>query len=152
MKNLKILIKELGEHIPEQALINPHVSKGSVGWHIAHSLLTINQIIGALELSNPEEYKRTIDVRRSLVLFFGIIPRGKIKAPNRVQPQMAIDETLLAQNIRETERNLALLDRLGSGNFFHHPFLGDFRLKPAIRFMQVHTNHHLKIIKDIVSK
>lgn len=152
MENLNKLVNALAQQIPKQALVNTSVSKGSVGWHVEHCLLTINQVIEALENSNPEAYKRTFDVRRNLVMFFGIIPRGKVKAPKRVQPQNDINEDLLIEHIAITGKKLAVLNQLGSDKYFHHPFLGDFKLKPAVRFMAVHTNHHLNIIKDIVSK
>lgn len=152
MESLDKLLKALEQQIPKQELINASVSKASVGWHIEHCLLIINQIIEALEKSNPEAYKHTFDVRRSLVMFFGIIPRGKVKAPKRVQPQSEINEGLLVEHIAATEKKLAILKQLSPNTYFQHPFLGDFKLKPAIRFMAVHTKHHLKIINDIVRK
>ena len=152
MDNLNKLVNTLAQQIPKQAMVNTSVSKTSVGWHIEHCLLIINQVIEALENSNPEAYKRTFDVRRNLVMFFGIIPRGKVKTPKRVQPQNDINEDLLTQHIAVTEKKLAVLNQLQPNKYFHHPFLGDFKLKPAVRFLAVHTNHHLKIIKDIVSK
>ncbi len=150
MADLQKLVIELEENIRHQEKIEVHISKGSIGWHIEHCLLTINHIIAALEKSNHHDYKRSFDLRRNLVLFFGIIPRGKVKAPKRVQPQLILDEDILRQHILLTKKNLKLLNQLGSQHYFTHPFLGDFRLKPALRFMSIHTNHHLKIIREIV--
>jgi hypothetical protein len=150
MEKLDALIAKLESSIEDHAIINASVSKASVGWHIEHTLLTLDLIISALSKSNPSEYKRTFDIRRTILLVFGTIPRGKIKAPKVVQPTSSIDFNTLQRHIAHTREKLKALDSLTPGHYFTHPFLGDFRLKQAIRFLQVHTNHHLSIIHDVV--
>jgi hypothetical protein len=152
MKNLQHLLSELQKKIPLQDLLNPAISKSSVGWHIEHSLLTLNVIMSALKQSNPADYKSTFDIRSEVVMLLGIIPRGKVKAPAVVRPAPTFDENSLQQHLLAVRKNLESLNSLSPDHYFTHPFLGDFRLKPAIKFMKVHTNHHLKIIKDIVKR
>ncbi len=152
MLTLKKRISNLGQFTAHREISNPVISKASVGWHIEHCLLTINYVIDALDKSNPADYKPRSDYRRLLVMLFGIIPRGKVRAPKKVQPALMIDELTLAVHFANTERNLELLGKLESQKYFTHPFLGDFKLKPAIKFLSIHTNHHLKIIKDIINK
>lgn len=150
MKKLEALISELETRIRDQHLLNPAVSKAAVGWHIEHSLLVLQVIIDALVKSVPDKYKSTFDIRRQVVMLVGIIPRGKVKAPTAVRPVETFHESSLRQHLFAVRESLKSMESLSKGHYFTHPFLGDFKLKPAIKFMRVHTNHHLKIINDII--
>jgi hypothetical protein len=150
MKDVAHYISELEGKIQDQHLLNTHISKAAVGWHIEHSLLTLKVIINALKKSNPENYKSTFDIRRQVVMLLGMIPRGKVKAPAAVRPAETFTEASLRQHVLSVREALQSLDRLTPNHFFTHPFLGDFKLKPALKFMKVHTHHHLKIINDII--
>ena len=57
MKKLESLFKKLENKIEYSTVLNPEVSKGSVGWHIEHILLTTSLIIRAIEKSNSLDYK-----------------------------------------------------------------------------------------------
>lgn len=150
MKKLEALLSKLENKIPDHELVASNISKASVGWHIEHSLLTLNSIIDTLRESNPDEYKRKFDIRRSVVMLLGRFPRGRIKAPRAVQPSADFNVDTLHQHIAVSREKLKTLEQLSPGQYFKHPFLGDFKLKAAIQFIQVHTNHHLHIINDII--
>jgi hypothetical protein len=150
MIKLEDLVSKLESKISDYEFINPSISKGSVGWHIEHSLLTLNLIIDALSKSNPNDYKRRFDIRRSIVIFLGKIPRGRVKAPAVVQPTANFNPDTLQQHIFISREKIKTLEHLSQGHFFTHPFLGDFKLKQAVKFLKVHTKHHLDIIYDIV--
>ena len=145
-----MLLSELEKRIPDHVLLNPQISKAAVGWHIEHSLLVLNAIINGLQKTDPAQYKATFDWRRQVVLVLGIIPRGKIKAPTAVRPVETYNENSLQQHLAKVKANLENVNRLSPDHFFTHPFLGDFKLAPALKFMQIHTRHHLKIIRDII--
>jgi hypothetical protein len=42
------------------------------------------------------------------------------------------------------------LDSIGAGHYFSHPYFGDTKKKDVIPFLEMHTDHHLKIIKEIL--
>ncbi len=144
------MISQLEEKISDHKRINDKISKASVGWHIEHSLLTLNQIIDALSKSDPAHYKHRFDVRRMMLMMLGKIPRGRIKAPKAVRPAEGYTAETLKQHVSVTRTKLKTLDHLTDGHYFKHPFLGDFKRKPAIKFMGLHTRHHLHIIKEIL--
>lgn len=152
MKKLEELLNNLEQQIVNYEKVNPAVSKGSVGWHIEHSLLTVNMVIKGVKASDPAQYKPTFDIKRIMVTTFGKIPRGRIKAPAVVQPTVQYNRESLVQHLSETRASLQSLDKEEPGKYFTHPFLGDFKLKPTRRFLQIHTNHHAAIINDIVTR
>ena len=151
MKKLEALVAALENKIPRQAMVNENISKASVGWHIEHSLLTLNVVAEALRKSNPSAYNRKFSLNRIMLVALGKIPRGRIKSPPPVRPTIAFTDATLREHILLTRKNLEALRSLEKDHFFKHPFLGDFKLQPAIRFLRIHTNHHLGIINDIIS-
>lgn len=152
MNKIEALINKLESNIPQQEMINPMVSKASVGWHIEHSLLTINQIIKALKNSNPGNYKWTFSFIRILVFATGKFQRGRAQSPKSVLPKNDFNAETLQHHIYLSKEKLAELDHLKPGNYFEHPYFGKLNLKPAIRFIEIHTSHHIDIINDIINK
>jgi hypothetical protein len=150
MEELKKLILELESKIPNQELLNPVVSKSSIGWHIEHILLTMNLVIESIHKSNPDNYKRTFNFNRFLVFTLNKIPRGKVKAPRLVRPQEDFTTDSLINHLEKVKTNLEKLSTLSANNYFEHPFMGQLNLKPTIRFIKIHTKHHLNIINDII--
>ena len=126
-----------------------NVSAAAIGWHIEHSLLTVNAIIDQLKKSNPADYIWKFNFTRTLVFTINKIPRGRAKAPKVVQPKNSITMGTLKLHINNTKENITALQTLQTNNHFEHPFFGKLNLKPAIKFLSLHTNHHLKIMKDI---
>jgi hypothetical protein len=152
MKKLESLLSNLESKIPQHEVVNPAVSRASVGWHIEHSLLTLNQVMDTLTKSNPEEYKKKFDYRRVIVMWLGKFPRGRIQSPKAVRPTVDFNEETLRQHLRITREKMKSLFDLPANHYFTHPFLGDFKLRPAIKFLGIHTRHHLSIMDDILSK
>lgn len=152
MKKIEALLDEIEKYIPYQDRLNTNVSNGSVGWHIEHALLTMNMIIKGLKACDPARYKSKFNMKRIFVMAAGKIPRGRIQAPSIVQPTVKYNRESLMEHLSSTRTNYGSLKTADPTNYFTHPFLGDFKLKPTRRFLQIHTAHHLAIMKDILSK
>jgi hypothetical protein len=150
MDKLSELLNELESKIPKQELINQTISKSSVGWHIEHTLLTINLIIRALKKSNQNDYKWKFNFPRVLVFSMNNIPRGGAKSPKAVQPKNNFNTESLKNHINIATERIKELSSLKKDNFFEHPVFGNLNLKPTIKFLEIHTNHHIKIINDII--
>ena len=150
MKNLEILLDQFESRIPLFEKENLAISKSNIGWHIEHSLLTLNGVIKFLTHSNPKDYKWKFNFIRIIVLKTGKIPRGKAKAPQIVVPKDTISKTQLLANLEQTRKLILELETISNDHYFEHPFLGKLKKKAAIRFLEIHTNHHLKIIEDII--
>ncbi|KJD31826.1 hypothetical protein PK35_13140 [Tamlana nanhaiensis] len=152
-RQLDILTQQLAQIenlIPQINLTNTKTSKASIGWHLDHSLKVFNVVSTATIQSNPEDYKWTFNFWRALLLPINYIPRGKAKAPKYVLPP----ENILEQDIRnqlETARfNLNALQHLPKTSYFKHFIFGKLSKKKTLRFLQMHTHHHLKIINKIL--
>ena len=150
VKKLEALLNELENKISDYEYGDPAISKGSVGWHIEHSLLTLNLVIDVLKKSNPDQYRWTFNLKRSYVVLLGKIPRGKIKAPAPVRPSASYNLTSLLEHIKLSKDKIKSLKGLQPNHFFKHPFLGNMNYRQTVKFLQIHTSHHLGIINDII--
>jgi len=152
MNRLDKLLTQLETKIPFYETAHIEVSTGTVGWHIEHSLLTLNGITDFLIESNPEDYKWKFNFVRIIVLSMKKIPRGRAKSPEVVQPKDNIDKSHLEIHLSKTRNNIKKLEHLSRKKYFEHPFFGKLKLQQTINFLEIHTNHHLEIIEDIIKK
>ena len=150
MKNLEKLLDQFESSITLFANENQEVSKSNVGWHIEHSLLTINGITTVILRSNPKEYQWKFRVGKLLIFILGKIPRGKAKAPQIVFPKTTIDQPSLQEHINKSRNSLKELESVSNNHYFEHPYLGKLKKKETLRFLEIHTTHHWKIIEDII--
>ncbi|MEH0154964.1 hypothetical protein V6R21_12535 [Limibacter armeniacum] len=144
-------LAELQEVIPKAGKLNEKVSRSEVGWHVDHSLKVLNNICLELKKSSPEDYKPSFSFKKLLVLTLGKIPRGIAKAPKGVRPPMEIKEEELYIQLENAKSLLDEIKRLPEKSNFEHPYFGRLDLKTSIKFMRIHTEHHLKIIRDILT-
>ena len=150
MQQLLDLVNQLALQIPNATKQQTSVSEGAVGWHIEHSLLVITQIIEGVKRSDASKYKWSFNFSRLIILGLNKIPRGKANAPDSVLPKDNLNEALLLESIANTKLALEELATCKKNNYFIHPYFGQLNLPATIRFFEVHTYHHLKIIRDIL--
>ena len=150
MEELRNQLIELENKIKDQDILNSMISKSSVGWHIEHSLLVMNLTIESIKKSNPENYKRAFNLNRFMVFMMNKIPRGKVRAPKMVQPNLDFTEDSLKTHLEKVRTNSENLSTLSPNNYFEHPFMGHLKLKSTIRFIKLHTQHHINIINEII--
>ena len=150
MKELQHLLNKLQSNISTLNIVNLEFSGGSVGWHIEHSLKTIDQIVNACKNSNPSKYQWHFNFNRFLILSITKkIPRGKAKAPKVVRPEGEISKESLQLHLEKVSQNLENWNGLDKNVHFPHPFFGILNKKETEKFLVLHTNHHLQIIEDI---
>ncbi len=150
MNQLHNLLLQLENHIPNFEKTNPKVSNSTIGWQIDHCLLVINGVVSQIEISNPTEFQPKFNWNRFVVFTTGKIPRGKIRAPKVVTPIDVATLEELKSKIEIAKSNIQKLNSLPKNNFFKHPFLNNLNLKQTEKFLAIHTNHHLKIIEEIL--
>jgi len=150
MKNLDAILPELANYIADYNQSNHAISEASVGWHIEHSLLVIKQVTATVAQSEPKLYKSKFNMARFFVFLLKTIPRGKAKAPKVVIPSDNITADSLQESLKNTYQAIAYLKDCQDNQYFMHPFFGQLNKKQTIKFLEIHTQHHLKIIRDIL--
>jgi hypothetical protein len=146
---LQSKIAELEFYLKKGNINNPSISAQSTFWHIEHSLQVIKVIIEALQQTKTEHYKWHFSLKRLIIFTTGVIPRGKAKAPHSVVPQNQLNYEIINTSLEQVKLLLPLLNAMPKNNFFNHPFFGLLNVKQSKRMIEIHTLHHLKIIKDI---
>ena len=129
---------------------NTEVSQASIYWHLDHIFQVITGISKALIKSDPSQYKSKFSPSWAGIKLAGIIPRGAGKAPKSVQPQNIKDSVALLDDLESTKSILKRVHMLNKRAHFDHPVFGTLDLKNSLKFLKIHTNHHLKIIDDIL--
>ena len=143
-------LSELESYIPQLEKTNSKITHSNVGWQIDHSLRVIRAVGKQLEISNPNEFKSTFSFGKFIIMTTKHIPRGKAKAPKSVQNESPITEVSIREFLEKTKEQVLKINHLDKNNHFPHPYFGKMNKKEAIRFIEIHTEHHLKIIRDML--
>ncbi|MEH6534901.1 MAG: DUF1569 domain-containing protein [Psychroserpens sp.] len=152
LEKLNLVLRTLEEHIENHSVSNPKISKSDVAWHIDHSLKVINKVIATLQSSDPKIYKDNFSFLGKLFFKLAFFPRGKGKAPKHVKPpEFILKEDLISQ-VELAKTNVETIASLDKNAYFKHPLFGNINTTRVYRFLVLHTNHHLKIINDIMVK
>ncbi len=152
MKRLNKYLKEIERQIPNAHEKDEKVSAQSVGWQLDHTLRVIIGISKELAKEKEADYKSKRNVAKSYIFLTKTIPRGKGRAPERVVSKDNDFTTEKLSSLLDLAReSLAQLKAVPKDNFFTHPLFGDLKKKKAIKFIGIHTKHHLKIVRDILT-
>lgn len=149
-KKLNHVIQKLESHLKNHDVTNTKVSKSNVAWHIDHSLKVINKVVSTLQSSDPKDYKANFSFLGRLFFTLGFFPRGKARAPKYVKPPETVLKEDLISQINDAKTNVKTISSLDKNAYFKHPIFGNVNTKRVQRFLVLHTNHHLKIIDDII--
>ena len=152
LNKVKSALNNLELHIENYNRSKPKVSKSDVAWHLDHSLKVINGVCITLQKSDPTLYKNNFSFLGKVFFTLGFFPRGKAKAPKQVKPpEIVLKEDIISQ-LQLAKTNVDSIHSLDKNAFFKHPLFGDVNTVRIYRFLALHTNHHLKIIEDIMKK
>ncbi|MFV9549786.1 DUF1569 domain-containing protein [Algibacter sp. PT7-4] len=144
------LLNKIEANIPYKDLKKSSISKASVGWQLDHTLKVFNAVSQWTENSNPNNYKYQFSFWRSILFPLGYFPRGKVKAPKHVIPPEIITTKDLETQLQIAKNHIDKLKRLPEKAYFKHFIFGMLPKKQTLRFLEMHTNHHLKIINAIL--
>lgn len=149
MRNIEKHLDELYNYVEQEYQLNTAVSSVNIGWHIEHSSLVIIKIVESISKSDPNKYKWKFNIKRSFVFFLEKFPRGKAKAPDIVMPKQ-IEKTDFPALLIKTKEAIKKLDQVGHNQYFLHHVFGDLNKKNTFIMLDIHTRHHLAIVKDII--
>ncbi len=149
-----VQLEEIQDHIVNKTVIDTKVSQKNVAWHLEHMLLTAKAIFNVVLASDPRQYKWRLNPGRTLILKTGIIPRGQGKAPKFVRPkeEKVIEDADILRRIEALKVQVKEVEVCNPKAYFDHPYFGLMKRDEAIAFTKIHTEHHLKIVRDILKK
>ncbi|WP_194766638.1 DinB family protein [Tamlana sp. I1] len=151
LKSLHQLLSKLEDLVDQKDLINPKISKATIGWQIDHSLKVIHAVCSALIKSNPEDYHWNFNTTRLVIFAIGRFPKGKVKAPKSVVSQSPdISKANLIEQLNQAKTGLELIEKADKHAFFKHHIFGKLTRNQTIHFLELHTKHHFKIINAIL--
>ncbi len=150
--NLKVKLNEVASYIALRDTINLEVSEASIAWHMDHIYLMVNQLHKALEYSDESNYKAEFNKTRDYVFTSNTLPRGKVTAPEAVRPAENVTINTLQMHYDQALATVEKLPTLPENKHFNHPILGTMNRDETIKFLTIHTKHHLKIIRDILKE
>ncbi|MNK19055.1 hypothetical protein D3C87_372730 [compost metagenome] len=150
MDKIEIQLQKIESLLSKIDVTNAKLSKASVGWHLEHLLLILNSSLKGLTMTNPNDYNPKFSLKKFVFLNFGLIPRGKIRAPKQFFPLEIPTKESISKLLNLAKERLQSVESLPEKSFITHPFLGDFDKKTTLRFLWLHSNHHLKIVEDIL--
>lgn len=151
-KNIEILssyLKEMEGFIPHFETVNTNISQTTIGWQLDHSLKVVNSVSGILLKTNPKKYKKDFNFKRFVIFNLGKIPRGRGKAPKQVLPPEIILQADLISQLEKAKKYIQQISGINKNAFFIHHIFGILNKAKTLRFLVIHTNHHLKIIREI---
>lgn len=134
------------------------ISRWSVGQHIEHVLAVNAQALRLLAGEAKDAASTQVDVKPDtlIMLSTGLIVRGELQALDAVLPRMTNHVDLGEDVERAThmvDALLALYHDIGNDNrLYPHATLGGMTRLQWLRYLEVHTHHHSKIITDIVGR
>ena len=150
--DLKLKLNEAASYIAVRDTINLEVSEASVAWHMDHIYLMVNQLHKALKYSDESNYKADSNKTRDYVFTSKTLPRGQVAAPESVSPKGTITINTLQMHYDEALAIVEKLPMLAEKKHLNHSILGTLNRDETIKFLTIHTEHHLKIIRDILKK
>ncbi len=152
LEQLTRQLHELKDHVQHFEISNERVSAANVGWHIEHSLLVIDGVIESLSKSDPSTFKAPFNLKKIIIYLLGKFPRGKARAPKSVRPKTEVySQEELSAHVETSTKNVPSLYQLEPKAYFKHPIFGNLALNDSIRFLEMHTEHHLRIIRAILA-
>jgi|694.fasta_scaffold01591_7 hypothetical protein len=151
MEKLENTVQQLLSYTKQGNSLNEKVSNANVGWHIDHCLMVLNGVLTQLEKSDENDFKSSFNKNRFIVFLTNKIPKGRAKAPEAVKPTEAFNQEKTAFYGEKAIQKIEASINWPTNKNFKHPFFGLLNKKQTIKFLNIHTNHHLKIIKKIIN-
>lgn len=138
--------------IPHRDRASADVSKWSIGMQIQHSLIATANILKSMSESEPGAETPKFSLPRFFVMTFGRLPRGKGKAPEVSHPEPSPSEETLREVLARARAAQETAKQADPACYWRHFVFGVLPRDQALKFVEIHNRHHLRIIDDILAK
>lgn len=145
--------ERIERYLKQRDVRNTEVSQADVAWHLDHVLKVLHRLYGGVEESNAEDFPGSrFSVQKEIVFLLGDFPRGVAQAPESVRPPDKILTEDIIKQLLEAKIMMSKAHQLDPDQFVNHPVFGPMGRNEAMRFIEIHTGHHFKIIEDILAE
>lgn len=142
---------KIEQYLEKRDARKTEVSHADVAWHLDHILKVIDRLYGGVEASKAEDFPGSrFSVQKEIVFLLGDFPRGVAQAPESVTPPETILTEDIIRQLEDVKERLSKASQLDPDQFVEHPVFGPMGRNEALRFIEIHTDHHFKIIEDIL--
>lgn len=148
LSELDRLFRAMNALVPYANATNRSVSGWSVGEHLEHVCTVAAGFAVVLITGRGPAFTARMPEHRDMVLVDGHIPRGKIKAPPVAAPKGVESAEAYTRMLDRTHARLKSAAEQPGQRTADHPLLGTMTRNEVLRFVAVHTAHHLAIIDD----
>ncbi len=101
--------------------------------------------------SDPAKFELVDNPVRENVMGRKTIMRGRVQAPDPLNPPDDGDRVIIAEAFATMNELLETWEHLDDNSYFTHPHMGKLNKELALKFMTIHNMHHLKIIEEILA-
>ena len=129
---------------------NPAISAWSVGDQIEHICMAAGGFAVVLITGRGPSFAGAHRDQKHEVLVDGVIPRGVIKVPAAGEPKTGRSADELTAMLKKTWSRVEKAASVADDRTADHPLLGPLTRDEMLRFTEVHTDHHLRIIDEIL--
>jgi DinB superfamily len=143
-------LDEIEQYFPHLDQRNPEVSGWCVREQLHHALLSADGIARLVVESTAGARRPSLSPIKWIVLTTGKIPRGRAQAPKRVWPSAGVSREELEQLLAHARESVAAAEAADPAAWYDHFVFGVMRRNEAMKLIQIHTRHHLAIVKDIL--
>lgn len=142
-------ISEMRGYLEHQPFITSDVSEWSVMQQIEHVCLVSNGLFFSLNRSKGD---KSADKSLKKMAFFKarFIPRGAVKAPDFVAPNPDSTPQSVSKLLDNFEAGISEVEKAPENKTSKHPLLGLLSPQETLDFVSIHTEHHLKIVREIL--
>lgn len=132
------------------AVINPGVSNWSIGQQAEHVVRATSAFTVLILRNRVSDGNAEVKPIKDALLSRGFIPRGAAEAPEGTHPAADTDPAQLYQLLLKTRNRVERLIEVDPDAVAVHPYLGEMKRDEIIRFMVIHLDHHLSIMREIL--
>lgn len=143
---------KIEDYLENRDAKNTNVSQVDVAWHLDHVLKAIIAMHTSMESSDPTKFDGgKFSLPKEFIFLMGDFPRGVAQAPDHLRPPADIKTDDILNQLEEARERMSRLKELDPDQYWKNDAFGQMPRNEAVRFIEIHTDHHFKIIEDILT-
>ncbi|MDA0752462.1 MAG: DUF1569 domain-containing protein [Bacteroidetes bacterium] len=144
-------LNQVAEFLPHASLRNEHISRWSIGQQAEHVIRATSAFTVQILRNRKPDGSGVQKPITAQLLAHGMIPRGVADAPEATLPQLSTSPEELETLLLKARKRVSRLVEVHPESVANHPYLGEMDRDEIFRFMVIHLDHHLAIMREIQS-